>query len=41
MLTWGGKLLSESFLGGEPDIEGRRNSCIIQSVLSPLAALPL
>lgn len=47
-LTLAGKLLSKVFLGGSggggapPSVaEGRRNSCIIQSVFMPFAALPL
>lgn len=42
-LTFAGMFLSENFLGGaeSAEREGRRNSCIIQSVLMPLAALPL
>lgn len=40
--SFGGRLLSKSFLGGaESPREGSLNSCIIQSVLIPLAALPL
>lgn len=41
-ITLGGMVLSMSLLvGGGSLREGRRNSCIIQSVLTPLAALPL
>lgn len=44
-LTLAGRFLSNIFLGGggaPPSVvEGSRNSCIIQSVLMPLAALPL
>lgn len=42
-LTCAGRPLSKNFLGGggDSEIEGSRNSCIIQSVLIPLAALPL
>lgn len=40
--TFGGMFLSKNFLGGaESAMEGRRNSCIIQSVFMPLAARPL
>lgn len=42
MLTLAGIVLSRNLFGGvESESEGNRNSCIIQSVLTPLAALPL
>ena len=40
--TFAGMFLSKSFFGGADSVrEGNRNSCIIQSVFIPLAALPL
>lgn len=43
LLTLAGMVLSMNFLGDEEGLvrEGSLNSCIIQSVLIPLAALPL
>lgn len=44
VLTLAGMALSVNFFGEEEEEserEGNLNSCIIQSVLTPLAALPL
>jgi len=43
LLTLAGMVLSMNFLGDEDGLvrDGSLNSCIIQSVLIPLAALPL